>query len=49
MQTINLSESALTLLRRRPAGERVEITDETRPLYRELVEATLMDRLSSDS
>jgi hypothetical protein len=42
MQTINLSEAALALLRRRLAGERVEITDETRPLYRELVEATLM-------
>jgi hypothetical protein len=40
--TITLSEAALALLRRRLAGERVEVTDETRPLYRELVEAGMM-------
>ncbi len=42
MHTITLSESALALLRRRLAGERVEVTDETRPLYRELVDAGMM-------
>ena len=42
MQTTALSESALALLRRRLAGERVEVTDETRPRYRELVDAGLM-------
>jgi hypothetical protein len=42
MQTITLSESAQALLRRRFAGERVEATEETRPFYRELVEAGLM-------
>jgi len=41
-ETIALSASALSLLRRRLAGERVEVTDETRPAYRELVEAGLM-------
>ena len=39
---ITLSELAQALLRRRLAGERVEVTGETRPLYRELVEAGLM-------
>ena len=42
MQTTNLSESATALLRRRLAGERVEVTDETRPAYRELAEAGMM-------
>ena len=42
MQTTTLSESALSLLRRRLAGERVDVNDETRPTYRELVEAGLM-------
>lgn len=42
MQTIALSESALALLHRRLSGERVEVTDETRPLYRELVDAGMM-------
>jgi hypothetical protein len=42
MQTITLSESALALLHRRLAGERVEVTDESRPFYRELVEAGMM-------
>ena len=42
MQTIALSESAEALLRRRLAGERVDITEQNRPLYRELAEAGLM-------
>jgi hypothetical protein len=42
MQSLSLSDSALTLLRRRLAGERVEVNDETRPLYRELVDAGMM-------
>ena len=42
MQTVPLSERAHALLRRRLAGERVEVTDETRPLYRELVDAGMM-------
>ena len=42
MQTQTLSESALALLHRRLAGERVEVTEETRPLYRELVDAGMM-------
>ena len=47
MQTITLSEAALTLLRRRLAGDWVEVTDETRPFYRELVDARLMIPLHS--
>jgi hypothetical protein len=39
---ITPSETAMALLRRRLARERVDVTDETRPLYRELVEAGLM-------
>jgi hypothetical protein len=42
MQTITLSDLALALLRRRLTGEPVEVTDETRPLYQELVEAGMM-------
>jgi hypothetical protein len=42
MQTKVLSDAALALLRRRLTGERVTVTDETRPSYRELVEAGLM-------
>ena len=42
MPTIALSESAQALLRRRFAGECVEVTDENRPLYRESVEVGLM-------
>ena len=42
MQTITLSESAQALLHRRLAGERVEVTDESRPFYQELVEAGMM-------
>jgi hypothetical protein len=47
MQTVTLSEAALTLLRRRLAGERVEITDENRPLYQELVGGGMMIPLHS--
>ena len=47
MQTVTLSESALALLHRRLAGERVEVTDETRPIYRELVDAGMMMPLHS--
>jgi hypothetical protein len=39
---LNLSAAALALLRRRLDGERVEVTDESRPHYRELAEAGLM-------
>ena len=42
MATITLTKSALMLLERRLAGERVDVTDETRPLYLELVDAGLM-------
>jgi hypothetical protein len=42
METTTLSEAALVLLRRRLAREWVEVDEETRPLYRELVEAGLM-------
>jgi hypothetical protein len=42
MQTITLSEAASSLLRRRLTGERVNVTDETRPLYQELVESGMM-------
>ena len=41
-ESVRLSEAALTLLHRRFAGERVEVTDETRPLYGELVAADLL-------
>ena len=37
-----LSDAALALLKRRFAGERVAVTDETRPLYHELAAAGLM-------
>ncbi len=40
--TVHLSEPALTLLKRRFTGTRVEVTEQNRPLYRELVEAGLM-------
>ena len=42
MPAIMLSDAALALLRRRLAGEGVEVTDDTRPLYLELVAAGLM-------
>jgi hypothetical protein len=40
--TIMLSDATLAVLRKRLAGETVEITAETRPLFRELVDAGLM-------
>jgi hypothetical protein len=42
METTSLSSAALSLLRRRLAAEWVGVTDENRPVYRELVEAGLM-------
>jgi hypothetical protein len=42
METVNLSVDAVALLRRRLADERVEVTEENRPIYRELVEAGVM-------
>ncbi len=42
METIHLSEAAKALLHRRFVRERIEVTDETRPAYRELAEAGLM-------
>jgi hypothetical protein len=47
--TITLTADALSLLHRRLAGEWVEVTDETQPLYRELVAAGLMMPLHSFS
>lgn len=47
MQAVVLSENALVSLRRRLAGEWVEVTEETRPLYRELVSAGMMIPLHS--
>ena len=41
-EALNLSADALTLLHRRFAGERVAVTDDTRPFYLELVAAGLM-------
>ncbi len=38
----NLSEAALDLLRRRIAGQRVDVTDQTREAYRELARAGVM-------
>jgi hypothetical protein len=46
-ESIHLSESAVALLHRRLAGEWVEVNDETRPFYRELVSAGLMMPLHS--
>jgi hypothetical protein len=45
----NLSDAALSLLRRRLAGERVEVTEESHPFYRELAAAGLMEPLHSFS
>jgi hypothetical protein len=42
MQTVALSEAAQAILNRRLAGERVEVTEETRPCYLELVDAGMM-------
>ena len=47
MPTFTLSEAALVLLRRRLAGEWVEVTDATRPSFCELVDAGLMIPLHS--
>ena len=47
MQTITLSPAARALLQRRLEGEWIEVTDESRPLYRELVEVGLMMPLHS--
>jgi hypothetical protein len=47
MSPITLSDDAQALLRRRLAGEWVEVSDQTRPLYRELVEAGMMIPLHS--
>jgi hypothetical protein len=44
-----LSEAALAVLRSRLAGRWVEVNEETRPLYRELVDAGLMIPLHSFS
>src|SRR4051794_31248039 len=44
--TINLSDAALALLRRRLSGEWVEVNEETRPIYRELVASGLMYAVS---
>ena len=41
-ESVSLSDAALALLNRRLVGERVEVTDDTRPLYRELSAAGLM-------
>jgi hypothetical protein len=41
-ETIQISEAATALLHRRFTGERVAVTDETRPAYQELAEAGLM-------
>jgi hypothetical protein len=47
MQTDKLSEPAICLLRRRIAGEWVVVDEETQPIYRELVDAGLMEPLNS--
>ncbi len=47
MNTTILSEAALSLLRRRRSEEWIPVTEETQPLYRELVEAGLMIALHS--
>ncbi len=47
METIILSAEALSLLRRRLTGEWVGVTEENRPLYRELVRVGLMMPLST--
>jgi hypothetical protein len=41
METTTLSAAAVALLRRRIDRERVDVTDETRPHYRELADAGL--------
>jgi hypothetical protein len=41
-QSIQLSDAAVALLHRRLARERVQVNDQTRPLYRELAAAGLV-------
>ncbi len=47
MESITLSHGAEDILRRRLAGEWVEVSDETRPHYQELVRAGLAVPLHS--
>jgi hypothetical protein len=47
MDTTTLSEAALSLLRRRLAGEWVGVTEANKPLYRELAAAGLMYPIST--
>jgi hypothetical protein len=46
-ERIDLSEAARSVLRRLVAGERVEVTAETKPVYRELAAAGIMAPLST--
>jgi hypothetical protein len=46
-ETVQLFENAQSVLHRRLAGERVEVTDESSPAYRELVAAGLMMPLAA--
>ncbi|WP_435018541.1 hypothetical protein TA3x_000518 [Tundrisphaera sp. TA3] len=46
-ETITISPAAEMLIRRRMNREYVAVTEETRPLYRELVAAGLMEPLHS--
>jgi hypothetical protein len=46
-ETVHLSENALSVLRLLLAARRVEITEVTRPAYRELVVTGLMEPLHS--
>jgi hypothetical protein len=46
-ESIQLSDAALVLLRTRLAGEWVGVTDDNRPIYRELVAAGLMYPVST--
>lgn len=41
-EIVRLSEAALALFHRRLAGERVQVTADNKPLYRELAAAGLM-------
>lgn len=43
MSTLTLSESALALLRLRLSGQRVEVTDDNRDVYKELAAAGLAE------
>ncbi len=46
-QVSKLSVESLSLLRRRLTGEWVGVTEENRPVYRALVEAGLMEPIST--